>query len=167
MEDRKRSAEEALAGSASSHQRIHRQKDATCDVPIIPEQGTDSTHPLGSSSAPICRQLPCYPRRPRDNNDLIASIDRTSEKLADCLSIAESALAIVQGRSPPEANPVRERLAKAEARIAGETFTIIFYFFLTFILQDPTHLFFKSFRSIGSAGKPSFGCGPCGRICQC
>ena len=57
---------------------------------------------------------------------MIASIDRTDEKLVDCLAIVESALAIVQGRSPPEANPVRERLAKAEARIAGETFTIIF-----------------------------------------
>jgi len=62
------------------------------------------------------------------------------EKLADCLAIVESALAIVQGRSPPEANPVWERLAKAEARIAGETFTIIFYVFLTFaskILRSP------------------------------
>jgi len=68
----------------------------------------------------------------RDNDDLIASIDRTGEKLADCLSIAESALAIVQSRSPPEANPVWERLAKAEARIAGEMFTTIFCFFFNF-----------------------------------
>jgi len=126
MENSKRPAKEALDGSASSHQRIHRQGGATCDAPIILEQRANSAQPLGSSSGPICRQLPCYPRRPRDNDDLIASIDRTGEKLADCLSIAELALAIVQGRSPPEANPVRERLAKAEARITGETFTIIF-----------------------------------------
>ena len=90
---------------------------------------------LGSSSAPICRQLPCYLRRPRDNDDLIASIDQTGEKLVDCLSIAELALAIVQGRSPPEANPVRERLAKAKARIAGGSFTIIFYFFFQLLFS--------------------------------
>ena len=132
MEDSKRSTEEALDGSASSCQRIHRQEGAPCDAPVVPEQLADSTQPLGSSSAPICRQLPCCLRRPRDNDDLIASIDQTGEKLADCLSIAESALAIVQGRSPPEANLVRERLAKAEAKIAGETFTIIFYFFFNF-----------------------------------
>ena len=132
MENSKRSAEEALDGSASSRQRIHRHEGATCDAPIVPEQRANSTRPLGSSSAPICRQLPCYLRRPRDNDDLITSIDRTGEKLADCLSIMESALAIVQGRSPPEANPVRERPAKAEARIAGETFTIIFCFFFNF-----------------------------------
>ena len=67
---------------------------------------------------------------------MIASIEQTGEKLADCLTIVELALAIVQGRSPPEANPVWERLAKAEARIAGETFTIIFYFFLTFLITS-------------------------------
>ena len=95
MENSKRSAEEALTGSASSRQRIHRQEGATCDAPVVLEQRTDSTQPLGSSSAPICRQLPCYLRRPRDNDDLIASIDRTGEKLVDCLAIVESALAIV------------------------------------------------------------------------
>jgi len=105
MENSKRSAEEAFDGSTSSRQRIHRQEGATCDASIVLEQRADSTQPLGSSSAPICCQLPCYPRRLRDNDDLIASIDWTGEKLVDCLSIAELALAIVQGRSPPEANP--------------------------------------------------------------
>ena len=95
MENSKRSVEEALDGSASSCQRIHRQEGAICDAPVVPKQRADSAQPLGSSSAPICRQLPCYPRRPRDNDDLIASIDRTGEKLAGYLSIAESALAIV------------------------------------------------------------------------
>ena len=132
MEDTKRYAEKALDGSASSRQRIHRQEDATCDAPVVLEQRANSTQPLGSSLEPIHHQLPSYLRRLRDNDGLIASIDWTGERLADCLSIAESALAIVQGRSPPEANPVRERLAKAEARIAGETFTIIFYFFFNF-----------------------------------
>ena len=132
MENSKRSTEEALAGSTSSCQHIHRQEGATYDAPVVLEQRTDSTQPLGSSLAPICRQLLYYLRRSRDNDDLIASIDRTGEKLADCLSIVELALAIIQGRSPPEANPVWERLAKAEARIAGETFTIISCFFSNF-----------------------------------
>ena len=95
MENSKRSAEEALAGSASSCQRIHRQEGAICDAPVVPKQRADSAQPLGSSSAPICRQFPYYPRRPRDNDDQIASIDRTGDKLADYLSIAELALAIV------------------------------------------------------------------------
>ena len=97
MENSKRSAEEALDGSTSLRQCIHPQEGATRDAPVVPEQRANSTQPLGSSSAPICRQLPRYLRRPRDNDDLIASIDRTGEKLVDCLSIAESALAIVQG----------------------------------------------------------------------
>ena len=132
MENNKRSAEEAFDESTSSCQRIHHQEGATCDASMVLEQRADSTQPLGSSSAPICHQLPCYPRRSRDNDDLIASIDWTGEKLADCLSIVESALSIVQGRSPPEANLVQERLAKAEARIPGETFTTIFCFFFNF-----------------------------------
>ena len=89
------STEGAFAGSASSRQCIHHQEGATCDAPVVPEQRASSTHPLGSSSAPICRQLPYYLRRPRDNDDLIASIDQTGEKLVDYLSIVELALAIV------------------------------------------------------------------------
>ena len=95
MEDTKRYAEKALDGSGSSRQRIHRQEDATCDAPVVLEQRANSTRPLGSSSVPIRRQLPCYLRRSRDNDDQIASIDRTGDKLADYLSIAELALAIV------------------------------------------------------------------------
>jgi len=95
MENSKRSAEEAFDGSASSRQRIHHQEGAICDASILLEQRADSTQPLGPSSAPICRQLPYYPRRSRDNDDLITSIERTGEKLANCLSIAKSALAIV------------------------------------------------------------------------
>jgi len=74
MENSNRSAEEALDGSTSSHQRILRQEGAPRDVPIIPEQRVDSAQPLGSSSAPICCQLPHYLRRSRDNKfGLIAS----------------------------------------------------------------------------------------------
>ena len=95
MKNINRSVEEAPDGSASSRQRILHHEGAPRDVPVISEQRADSAQPLGSSSAPICRQLPRYLRRPRDNDDLIASIDRTDEKLVDCLAIVESALAIV------------------------------------------------------------------------
>ena len=72
------------------------------------------------------RQLPCYPRRWVDNDDLLASIDRHGQNLADCLSLVESALAMVRCRSPLEANSVEDRLAKAEARIVGEISVITF-----------------------------------------
>ena len=126
MENSKRSTEEALNGSASSRQCLHRQEGATWGAPIVLEQRADSTQPLGSSSAPIRRQLPRYPRRQISNDDLLASIDRTDQNLASCLSLAELALAMIQGRSPPEASPVGERLARAEAKIMGETSTTIF-----------------------------------------
>ena len=125
MENSKRSAVEALNRSASSRQRLHRQEGASWYAPIVLEQRADSAQPLGSSSAPIHRQLPRYPRRRIDNDDLLASIDRTDQNLASCLSLVESALAMIQDRSPPEANSVGERLARAEARIIGETFAII------------------------------------------
>ena len=47
---------------------------------------------LGSSSPATRRSLPRYQRRHVNNDDLIESIDRVGLKLADCLSIAESAL---------------------------------------------------------------------------
>ena len=97
MENSKRSTEEALDGSASSRQRLHRQEGASWDAPIVPEQRADSAQPLGSSSAPIHHQLPRYPRRWIDNDDLLASIDRTDQNLANCLSLVDSALAMIQG----------------------------------------------------------------------
>ena len=45
-----------------------------------------------SPSATTRRPLPRYQRRQINNDDLIASIDQVGLKLADCLSIAESAL---------------------------------------------------------------------------
>ena len=56
---------------------------------------------LGSTSSATRRSLPCYRRRHVNNDDLIESIDRVGLKLADCLSIAESALdTLVQHRPP-------------------------------------------------------------------
>ena len=120
MENNKRSAEEALNRSTSSRQRLDRQEGATWDAPIVLEQRADSAQPSRSSSAPIHRQLPRYPRRWIDNDDLLASIDQTDQNLANCLTLIESAQAMIQGRSPPEASSVGERLARAEARIIGE-----------------------------------------------
>ena len=128
MENIKRSAEEALNGSASSHQRLCRQEDTTWGTPIASDQRADSTQASGSSLALICCQLPRQSRRQIDNDDLLASIDRTDQHLANCLSLAESALAMIEGRSPPEVGLVVERLARAEARIMGEMYTIISLF---------------------------------------
>ena len=125
MENSKRSAEEALNGSASSRQRLHRQEGATWVAPIVPEQRADSAQPLGSTLAPIRCQLPRYPRRRIDYDDLLSSIDRTDQNLANCLSLLESALAMIQGQSPSKASPVGERMARAKARIIGETSTTI------------------------------------------
>ena len=128
MENSKRSAKEALNASASSHQCLHRQEGATWGAPIVLDRRADSAQPLGSSSAPIHRQLPHYPRMQINNDDLLASIDRTDQHLANCLSLVESALAMIEGRSPPEVGLVVERLARAEARIMGEMYTIISLF---------------------------------------
>jgi len=167
MENIKRSAEEAFNGSMSPRQRLHHQEGATQDAPIILEHRANSAQLLGSSSSTIHRQLPCYPRRQIDNDDLIASIDQASQKLADCLSIVESALAMAHRRSPFEANQVEERLAKVEARIMGEMPTTIFCLFLIFVFNILIIPSSNLFRSIGSAGKPSISCGARGRIRQC
>ena len=58
---------------------------------------------LGSTSSATHRSLPCYQRRHVNNDDLIKSIDWVGLKLADCLSIAESALdTLVQHRAPSD-----------------------------------------------------------------
>ena len=58
---------------------------------------------LGSTSSATRRSLPCYRRRHVNNDDLIESIDWVGLKLADCLSIAESALdTLVQHRAPSD-----------------------------------------------------------------
>ena len=101
MENSKRSAEEALNGSASSRQCLHRQEGATWAAPIVLEQRANSAQPSGSSLAPIRHQLPYYLRRQIDNDDLLASIDWTDQHLVNCLSLVESALAMIEDRSPP------------------------------------------------------------------
>ena len=79
-----------------------------------------------------------------DNDDLLTSIDWHGQGLTECLSLAESALAMVRCRSPPEVDSVEDRLAKAEARIMGEISIITFASF-QFHPQDSDHLPFESF----------------------
>ena len=79
-----------------------------------------------------------------DNDDLLASIDRHGQSLNECLSLVESALAMVRCQSPPVVDSVEDRLAKAEARIAGEI-SVITFGSSQFHLQDSNHFPFESF----------------------
>ena len=98
----------------------------------------------------------------------MASIDWTDQHLANCLSLAESALAMIEDRSPPEVSLVRERLARAEARIMGEMSAIIsLFFFIDFVLKISDHSFLEYFRFNRSVGESSISRGSCGGICQC
>ena len=64
-----------------------------------------SEPPPRSPSSTTHRSLPRYQRRQINNDDLIESIDRVGLKLADCLSIVESALdTLVQRRPPTDPN---------------------------------------------------------------
>ena len=130
MENSKRSVEEALHGAASLHQRLHHQEGATYDALTALGHRADSVQPSRFSLSTTHHQLPCYPRRWVNNDDLLASIDRHGQNLVDCLSRAESTLAMVRCRLPFEADPVEDRLAKVEARIMGEMPTTTFYLFL-------------------------------------
>ena len=56
---------------------------------------------LRSPLAMTRRSLPRYQRRQINNDDLIESIDQVGLKLADCLSIAKSALDTLVQRRPP------------------------------------------------------------------
>ena len=95
MENNKKFAEEALNGPASSCQRLHHQEVTTRGTPTALGNRTNSIQPLGSSLFTARRQLPCYQRRQIDNDDLLASIDRHGQSLDECLSLVESALAMV------------------------------------------------------------------------
>jgi len=90
MENNKRSAEGALDGSASLHQRFRRQEGATRGAPTSSGYRADSVRPLGSSSSIIHHQLPCYPRWWIDNDDLLATIDSHGQGLAKCLSLSQN-----------------------------------------------------------------------------
>ena len=101
MENSKRPAKEVLNGSASSRQGVHRREGATRDVSTALEHRVDLVQSSRSSSTLIHRQLPSCPRRQIDNDDIIASIDWTDQSLTNCLSLVESALAMIQIQSSP------------------------------------------------------------------
>jgi len=71
---------------------------------LAPATADPISEPLpGLSSLATRRSLPRYQRKHVNNDDLIESIDRVSSKLADCLSIAKSALdTLVQHRPPSD-----------------------------------------------------------------
>ena len=166
MDNSKRSAEEVFNGSVPSRRRLHHQEGATRDSPTILEHRDDSAQLPVSSSSTTRRQLPCYSRRRINNDYLLAYINRAGQKLADCLSIVESALAMAQCRSPSEADSVDDRLAKAEARIMGEMPTTIFYLFLVFVFKILIIPSSNLSRSIGPIRKPTISCRVRGRIRQ-
>ena len=101
-------------------QRLRRQEGVAHDAPTASGYRADSVRPLGPSLSTVYRQLPCYLRRQIGNDDLLATIDNHGQGLAECLSLAESTLAMARCRSPPMADSVDDKLAKAEARITGE-----------------------------------------------
>jgi len=74
---------------------------------------------------------------------------------------------MIQIRSSSKAN-LGERLARAKARIIGETATTIsLCIFLTLPSRFSDHPFLESFRYDCSVGKPSISYGSRGGICQC
>jgi len=162
MENNTRSAEGALDGYASSHQRLHRQEGAARDAPTSSGHMAIPAQSLGSSSLIAHRQLPCYKRRQIGNDDLLTTIDSHGQSLAECPSLAKSTLAIARCWSPPVVDSMDDKLAKAEARIMGEIMTFVS---LQFHPQDSDHLPFELFRIVRPTGEPSTGCGVRGRIC--
>ena len=166
MENSKRSPKKAFIGSASSCQCLRRQEGVSRDASAALGNRANSVRPSGPSSSMACRQPSCHQMRWIDNDDLLASIDRHGQSLTECLSLVELALTMVRCRSPPAVDSVEDRLAKAEARIAGEILVITSTSF-QFCLRDSDHLPFESFRSICPTGEPSISCGSCCGICQC
>ena len=75
---------------------------------------------------------------------------------------------MIEDRSPPEISLMRERLARAEARIMGEMSAIISLFFLLdFVLKISDHSFLECFRFNRSVGESSISRGSCSGIHRC
>ena len=66
---------------------------------------------------------------------------------------------MIEDRSPPKVSLVRERLARAEARIMGEMSAIISLFFLDSTLKISDYSFLEYFRSNCSVGESSISYG--------
>ena len=139
MENSKRFPEKVFIGSTSLRQHLCRQEGISCDASAAPRNRVDSVWPSGPSSSTARHQFLCRQRRQFDDDDLLTSIDRHGQSLAEFLSLVELALAMVRCRSPPMVDAVEDRLANAEARIMGEI-SIITSASFQFCLQDSDHL---------------------------
>ena len=93
------------------------QINSTSITPTPTTADLISEPPLRLPSSTTRRPLPRYQRRQINNDDLIASIDQVGQKLADCLSIAESALTTLVQRRPPSDSD----LSEAERETLGVT----------------------------------------------
>ena len=81
------------------------QIDSAPTTPTPATADPISEPPPRSSSPTTRRLLPRYSRKQVSNDDLIASIDQVGQKLADCLSLTESALdTLVQRRPSSDTN---------------------------------------------------------------
>ena len=82
-----------LLEPAQIHSTLTTPAPTTADLilELLPRSSSSTTH----------RSLPRYQRRHISNDDLIKSNDRVGVKLADCLSIAESARDTLVQRRPP------------------------------------------------------------------
>ena len=84
------------------------QIDSAPTTPTLATVDPISKPPPRSSSPTTRRLLPRYSRKQVGNDDLIASIDQVGQKLADCLSLAESALTTLILRRPPSDSDLSE-----------------------------------------------------------
>ena len=76
---------------------------------------------MRSPSSATHRPLPRYQRKQINNDDLIESIEQVGLKLADCLSIAESALDTLIQRRPPS-DPNMSEVARQTPGVAALPF---------------------------------------------
>ena len=88
---------------------------------LAPATANPISEPLPRSAPSAThRSLPCYQRRHVNNDDLIESIDQVGLKLADCLSIAKSALdTLAQHRAPsdPDLSTINARQTPGPAAL--------------------------------------------------
>jgi len=96
------------------------QIDSALTTPTPKTVDLISEPPLRSSSPTTRRLLPRYSRKQVGNDNLIASIDQVGQKLANCLSLTESALTTLVWRRPPSGSD----LSEADRQTLGDTTTI-------------------------------------------
>ena len=96
------------------------QIDSMLTTPMPTTADLISEPILRSSSPTTQRLLPHYSRKQVNNDDLITSINQVSQKLADYLSLIESALTTLFQRQPPSSS----NLSEADRQTLGDTAAI-------------------------------------------